>query len=171
MTRELVCVIEAIYPKEDAHCPKITKSKGDPAPPGQTLHGPYHLRCEGPRRLIPADRSAPAAQGRSERARRAARRRRVRSLECFRRAMLDADRRATRGERPQVQSLPHDSALLANPTSVAHRQEPPRGGDGWDHRARHLRARLHLDPPQYGSSVGRDSEAEWLFDGAIRQVP
>ena len=32
MTRELVRVIEAIYPKEDVHCPKITKSKGRSCP-------------------------------------------------------------------------------------------------------------------------------------------
>ena len=81
------------------------------------------------------------------------------------------DRRAARGERAQVQPLPHDGAVLADAPGAADRAQPPLGRHGRHHRDRHLRARLQLDPPEHGRAAGRDAEAERLLHGAVRQVP
>ena len=66
----------------------------------------------------------------------------------------------------------HTTALCA-PTraALADRAQPPLGGDGGHHRARHLGARVQLDSPQYLRAAGADAAAERLFDGAVRQVP
>ena len=83
----------------------------------------------------------------------------------------DAECRAARRQRPQVQPLPHDRALLADAPGPAHGTEPPRGRDGRHHRDRHLGARLQLDPAEHVRAARRDAEAERLLDGAVRQVP
>ena len=44
--------------------------------------------------------------------------------------MRDADRRAVGWERPQVQPLPHNSALRADEGCLADGPQPPHGGDG-----------------------------------------
>src|SRR5215207_8685594 len=84
------------------------------------LTRPHHLRREGSRDFLPADRAAAPAEGRPERARDPARRRGLRRLQRLRRALLNADRGTTRRERPKVQPLPYDRALLADATGVAH---------------------------------------------------
>ena len=45
------------------------------------------------------------------------------------------------GERPEVQPLPHDGAVLADPGGAAHGPQPPLGRDGRDHRDRDVGAR------------------------------
>ena len=112
-----------------------------------------------------------AHRGRAERAGRPAGRRRLRRVERVRRTVRDADRRAARRERAQVQPLPHDGAVLAHPPGAADRAQPPLGGDGWHHRDRHLGAWLQLDPAEHRRAAGGDAEAERLLDGAVRQVP
>ncbi len=78
------------------------------------------VRREGSRDVVPADRAAAAARGSAERARDPARRRRLRRVERLRRPDHHADRRAARRQRPQVQPLPHDRALLADAPGAAH---------------------------------------------------
>ena len=71
----------------------------------------------------------------------------------------------------QVQPLPHDRAVLADPPGAADRAQPPLGRDGRDHRDRHVGAGLQLDPAEHGRAARRDAEAERLLDRAVRQVP
>ena len=80
-------------------------------------------------------------------------------------------RRAPGRERPEVQPLPHHGAVRPDAGCVADRAQPPLGGNGRHHRARHLGARLQLDSPQHLRAAGADAAAERLFDGAVRQVP
>ena len=61
---------------------------------------------------------------------RADRRRRLCRLQRVRRAVPNPGRGAPRGERSQVQPLPHDGALLAHAPGAAHRPQPPHGGHG-----------------------------------------
>ena len=110
-------------------------------------------------------------EGRAERPDRADRRRRLRRLERLRRPVLDADRRAPRRERAQVQPLPHDGALLADPPGAPHRPQPPLGRDGRDHRDRDLGAGLQLDQAEHVRAARRDAQAERLRDRPVRQVP
>ena len=100
-----------------------------------------------------------------------ARRRRLRRLERLRRPLRDADRRAARGERAQVQPLSHDGALLADAPGAPHRPEPPLGRNGRHHGDRHLGPGVQLDPPEHRGAAGRDAQAERLLDRAVRQVP
>ena len=44
-------------------------------------------------------------------------------------------------------------------------------GNGQHHRDRDVGARQQLLAPEYQGATGHDSEAEWVFDGAVRQVP
>ena len=74
-------------------------------------------------------------------------------------------------ERPEVQPLPHDRALLADAPGAADRAQPPLGRHGRDHRDRHVGAGLQLDPPEHGRAAGGDAEAQRLLDRAVRQVP
>ncbi len=99
------------------------------------------------------------------------RRRRLRRLERVRRPVRDADGRAPRLERAQVQPLPHDGALLAHAPGAPDRPQPPLGRDGRNHRDRDLRARLQLDPAEHEGAARRDPEAERLLDRAVREVP
>ena len=129
------------------------------------------VRREGSRHDVPADRAAAAARRGAERADRPDRRRRLRRVERVRRPGSHADRRAARRERPEVQPLPHDGALLADAPGAADRSQPPRGRHGRHHRDRDLGARLQLDPPEHVRAARRDAEAERLLDRAVRQVP
>ena len=133
--------------------------------------GARHVRRERSGNLVPADRAAAAAGGRAERPHRPDRRLRLRRIERLRRPVLDADRRAARRERAQVQPLPHDGALLADAPGAADRAQPPLGRDGRDHRDRHLGPRLQLGPAEHVRAARGDAEAERLLDGAVRQVP
>ena len=139
--------------------------------PDRPARRPDHLRREGPRHVVPADRAAAPARGRAERARRPHRRLRLRRLERIRRALRDTDRRAPGRQRAQVQPLPHDRALLADPPGAAHRPQPPLGRHGRDHGDRDLGAGLQLDPPEHGGAARRDAEAQRLLDRPVRQVP
>ena len=69
----------------------------------------------------------------SERSDRPDRRRRLRGLDRVRWTLQYAYRRATGRQRPQVQPLPHDRALFANPLGTAHGSQPPRRRYGSDH--------------------------------------
>ena len=142
-----------------------------PADPRRHAGRADDVRREGPGDVVPADRAAAAAGGRAERADRPDRRRRLRRVERLRRADRDADRRAARRERPQVQPLPHDGALLADAPGAAHRPQPPLGRHGRHHRDRDVRAGLQLDPAEHVRAARRDAEAERLLDGPVRQVP
>ena len=142
-----------------------------PADSGQDAGRADHVRREGPRDVLPADRAAAAARGRAERPDRADRRRRLRRVERLRRPGRHADCRAARRRRPQVQPLPHHRALLADAPGAADRAQPPRGRHGRDHRDRDLGAGLQLDPPEHVRAARRDAEAERLLDRAVRQVP
>ena len=48
---------------------------------------------------------------------------------------------AAGGGRAEVQPVPHDGAVLADPPGAAHGPQPPRRRDGRDHRDRHVGAR------------------------------
>src|SRR5215218_1168441 len=133
--------------------------------------GVDHLRREGPGHRVPADRAATAAGGSSERPHRPDRRRRLRRLERLRRADQHAECRAPGRERPQVQPLPYDRALLAHAAGAPHRPQPPHGWDGRHHGDRLVGARLQLDPAEHMRTARRDVEAQRVLDRAIRQVP
>ena len=100
-----------------------------------------------------------------------ARRRRLRGIERVRWAVRDAGRGAARGGRAEVHPVPHHGAVRADAAGVAHRPQPPLGGDGLHHRARDVGAGLQRDPAQHGGAAGRDPQAERLLDVAVRQVP
>ena len=74
-------------------------------------------------------------------------------------------------QRVEVHPLPHHGAVLADAGRVAVGPQPPLGGDGRDHRDRHVGARLQLAAAEHGGAAGGDVEAERLLDGAVRQVP
>ena len=126
--------------------------------------------AKDPDTSYPADRAAAAAAGRPERPDRPARRRRLRLVERLRRALRHADRRGPRRGWPQVQPLPHDRALRADPAGAADRAQSSLGRDGRDHRGRDLGAGLQLDPTQHGGAARRNPEVERLLDRAVRQV-
>ena len=100
------------------------------------------------------------------------RRRRLRRLERVRRAVRDADRRAARGERAEVQPLPHDRAVLADARSAAHRPQPPLGR-AWAAITEIATSApgLQLGAPEHRGAARRDAQAQRLLDGAVRQVP
>ncbi len=129
------------------------------------------VRREGSQRDVPADRAAAAAGRSAQRPDRAARRRRLRRLQRLRRAVQHADVREARGERPQVQPLPHHGALLAHPPGAADGPQPPLRRHGRHHGDRHLRAGLQLDPPRQHGPAGGDAQAQRLLHRAVRQVP
>ena len=82
-----------------------------------------------------------------------------------------AERRATGEERAEAHSLSHDGAVLADAPGAAHRAESPLGEHGRRLRNRDLGARLHLGAAQEQGAARHDAQAEWLLDGAVRQVP
>ena len=142
-----------------------------PADPRPAPHGTRHLRREGPDTsfppIVPLRPPAGAPNvlvvllddvG-------------LRRLERLRRPVRDADRRAARRERAEVQPLPHDGAVLAHAPGAADRPQPPLGRHGRHHRDRDLGAGLQLDPAQHRGAAGRDAQAERLLDRAVRQVP
>ena len=86
-------------------------------------------------------------------------------------SVSDAELRTPGGERAQVQPLPHDSPLLADPAGPADRPEPSCRRHGRHHRDRHLCSWVQLDPAEVRGAPRRDAQAERLFDGAVRQVP
>ena len=99
------------------------------------------------------------------------RRRRLRRVERVRRAVRDAERRAPRGRRAEVQPLPHDGVVLADAGGAAERPQPPHGRDGRHHRDRDVRAGLQLDAAEHVRAAGGDPQAQRLLDRPVRQVP
>ncbi len=65
----------------------------------------------------------------------------------------------------------HTTALCAPTRLPAAGPQPPQRGDGRDHGARHVRARVQLDPAEYVRAARPDPEAQRLLDRAIRQMP
>ena len=145
----------------------------EPAHPGcaSAVSGAGHLRREGSGDELRADRGAASAGGRAERARRAARRRRLRGVERVRWAVRHSGRGAARRGRAEVHPVPHDCAVRADASGVAHRSQPPLGRDGLHHRARDVGAGLQRDPSQHGRAARGDPQAERVLDVAVRQVP
>jgi hypothetical protein len=60
--------------------------------------------------------------------------------------------------------------VRADPAGVADWPQPSCSGDGDDHRGGDVRAGVHLDPAEDGGAAGGDPDAEWLLDGAHRQM-
>ena len=133
--------------------------------------GRDHVRREGSGHEVPADRAAAAAEGRPQRPHRAARRRRLCRVERVRRADSYADRRAAGEERPQVQSLSHDGAVLADAAGAVDRPQSPLGQHGRHLRDRDRGARLLVGAAEEQGAARHDPQAQWLLDGAVRQVP
>ena len=96
---------------------------------------------------------------------------RLRRVERLRRPDPHADRRAAGEERPQVQPLPHDGAVLADAPGAADRAQSPLGQHGRHLRDRDLGAGLHLGAAEEQGAARHDAQAQWLLDGAVRQVP
>ena len=83
----------------------------------------------------------------------------------------DAQRRAARGRRAEVQPLPHHGAVRADTSGDADRPQPPLGRDGQHHRDRDVGAGQQLAAAEHEGAAGDDAEAERLLDRAVRQVP
>ena len=143
-----------------------------PADPRPGLRRPDHLRREGPRHLVPADRAAAAARRRAQRADRADRRRRVRAPS----SAFGGPCNTPTAERLAANGLKynrfHTTALCSpDAAGAAHRPQPPLGRHGRDHRDRDVGARLQLDPAEHGGAAGRDAQAQRLLHRPVRQVP
>ena len=80
--------------------------------------GPDHLRRQGPRHRLPADRAAAPARGRAQRPGRPARRRRLRRLQRLRRPLQHPDRRARSPASGLKYNRFHTTALCS-PTRAA----------------------------------------------------
>ncbi len=73
-------------------------------------------------------------------------------------------------KRVEVQPFPYDGAVLADAPGDADRAQSPFGEYGRHLRDRHLGPRLHLGPAEGQGAAGDDAQAQWLLDGAVRQV-
>ena len=133
--------------------------------------GRDHVRRQGSGHEVSADRAAAAAEGRAQRPHRAPRRRRLCRVERVRRPDPHADGRAPGQERPQVQSLPHDGAVLADAAGAADRTESPLRQHGRHLRNRDRGSGLLVGAAEEQGAARHDAQAQWLFDGAVRQVP
>ena len=91
--------------------------------------------------------------------------------ERVRRPVRDADRGAAAARRTDVQPLPHDGAVRADPGGAAQRPQPPLGRHGADHRDGDVGARDQRRAAEHEGAAGDDAEAERLLDGPVRQVP
>ena len=120
---------------------------------------------------VSADRAVAAAGGRAERPDRPDRRRRLRRVERVRWAVPDTELRAARRQRAEVQPLPHDGVVLADPLGAADRAQPPLGRDGQHRRAGHVGAGEQLDLAEHGRAAGQDPAAQRLQHRPVRQVP
>ena len=136
----------------------------------RTACGSDDLRRQGPGHEVSAHRAAAAAQGRTECADRAPRRRGFCCFQRLRRGHQHADGRTAGEGRSEVQPLPYDSAVLADAPGAADRAQSPFGEHGRHLRDRDLGARLHLGAAEGQGAVGDDAQAQRLLDGAVRQV-
>ena len=82
-----------------------------------------------------------------------------------------ADCRAPRQGRTQVQPLPHHGAVLADAPGAADRTQSPLRQHGRHLRDRDRGSRLQLGAAQEQGAARHDAQAQWLLDGAVRQVP
>ena len=142
-----------------------------PSHPGSTTFRADHLRREGSGHEVSADQGRAAAEGRAQRAGDPHRRRRLRRDQRVRRSVPDPELREAREGRAEVHALPHDRAVLADAAGAAHRPQPSLGRHGRHHRNRDRRARLQLGAAQHQGAARADPQAQWLRDGAVRQVP
>ena len=143
----------------------------EPPDPGPAASGPCHIRCQGSRHGVPADRAAASARGGTERPDRAARRRRFRGRERVRRAREHANGRATAARRACVQPVPHHGPVRAHPRRPAQRTQPPLGRHGLHHGERDVRTRAERREAEHQGRTADDAEAERLLDRPVRQVP
>ena len=128
--------------------------------------------AKDPDTKYPADRAVAAAEGRAQCAHRAPRRRRLRRVERVRWPDPHADRRAPGQERPEVQPLPHDGAVLADAAGAADRPQSPLRQHGRHLRDRDRRRRATASVlPKNKAPLADDAQAQRLLDGAVRQVP
>ena len=95
----------------------------------------------------------------------------LRRVERVRRPDQHADRGAPGQERPQVQPLPHDGAVLADAAGAADRTESPLRQHGRHLRDRDRGSGLLVGAAEEQGAARHDAQAQWLFDGAVRQVP
>jgi len=138
---------------------------------GSAARGPDDLRRQRPRHEISADPAIAPAVGRAECPHRAHRRRRLWRLERLRRSMPNAELREARRERPPVHPVPHDGALLADPSGDADRPQPSFGGYGRHHGNCDLGARIQLDSAEHLRAARAHPQAQRLLDRAVRQMP
>ena len=99
------------------------------------------------------------------------RRRRLRRVERVRRTVRDAECRASRWGRAEVQPVPHHCALRPDPAGSAHRPQPPLGRDGQHHGDGDLGAGQQFAAAEHEGAAGDDAEAQRLLHGPVRQVP
>ena len=95
----------------------------------------------------------------------------LRGGEHVRGSVPDADRGPAGGGRSEVQPLPHDGAVRADPGGAAVGPQPPFGRDGQHHRDGDVGAGQQLVAAEHEGAAGDDVEAERVLDGAVRQVP
>ena len=75
--------------------------------------------------------------------------------ERLRRTGADADRGASAARRAQLQPVPHDRAVCADPGGAAEWSQPSLGRNGPDHRDRDLGARVVRAAAQHQGRVRR----------------
>ena len=68
-------------------------------------------------------------------------------------------------------SLPHDGAVLAHAAGAADRTESPLRQHGRHLRNRDRGSGLLVGAAQEQGAARHDAQAQWLLDGAVRQVP
>ena len=85
-------------------------------------------------------------------------------------AGADAGRGTAAGRRADVQPVPHDGVVRADPRRAAQRPEPSLGRDGHDHRDRDLGAGVQWSAAEHQGDAGDDVEAERVLDRPVRQV-
>ena len=141
-----------------------------PPDPGPRARWSDDLRRQGSGYQVSAHRAAAPARGRAQCADRPPRRCRLCILKRLRRPDRHADRRAARRQRPEVQPLSYDGAVLADPPGAVDRAQSPLRQHGWHLRDRDLGARLQFGPAEEQGAARDDAQAERLFDGAVRQM-
>ena len=148
-----------------------TRSPIDSSDSRYPASGPDHLRRQRSGHQVPADRDVRPPKGAPNVLVDPHRRRGLRRDERVRRSVPDAEHREARKGRAEVHALPHDRVVLADAAGAAHRAQPSLGRHGRHHRNRDRSARLQLGVAQHQGAARAHPQAQWLLDGAVRQVP